>query len=187
MRAKKRLNRNVAGFTITSFFSDAMLSESVPVEARGKAFGLHRAGDTVGAIVGPLMGVRLLAILPAPNATAPFRAIFLLSLIPGLASVAAFALLVREKRRPANHALRFWGAVRELPRFLRGVGFFGTAYGVMGTVNGVADLVASALVGTLWTQVSGAAAFACARLLMLPGAALLIWNHRRAAGASGYA
>jgi len=81
---------------------DAMLSESVSPEARGKAFGLHRAGDTLGAVVGPLIGVGLLAFLPAPNAAAPFRVIFLLSLIPGVASVLSFVLLVRERRRPEN-------------------------------------------------------------------------------------
>ena len=31
---------------------DAILAESVPPEARGRAFGFHRAGDTIGAVVG---------------------------------------------------------------------------------------------------------------------------------------
>ena len=31
---------------------------------RGRAFGFHRAGDTVGAIIGPLTGAALLALLP---------------------------------------------------------------------------------------------------------------------------
>ncbi len=108
---------------------DAMLSDSVDPQVRGKAFGLHRAGDTIGAIIGPLFGVGLLSLLPASTPSAPFRTIFLLSLVPGLASVAAFAMLVREARRPANHSLRFWSALRNLPkrytRFLRGVGVFG--------------------------------------------------------------
>jgi hypothetical protein len=53
----------------------------------------------------------------------------------------------------------------------------GTGYGVMGTVNGVGDLVASALVGTLWTAVSPVVAFVCAGLLMLLGTAV-VWNNR---------
>ncbi len=48
----------------------------------------------------------------------------------------------------------------------------GTAYGAMGAVNGVGDLIASALVGALWTMVSPAIAFASAGVLMLAGAAL---------------
>ncbi len=47
----------------------------------------------------------------------------------------------------------------------------------MGTVNGVGDLVASALVGTLWTAVSPVVAFVCAGLLMLLGTAV-VWNNR---------
>src|ERR1035438_8197860 len=62
---------------------DAMLSESVPAEYRGRAFGLHRAGDTIGAIIGPLAGIALLHFLPAPKPDYPFRVIFLCSLIPG--------------------------------------------------------------------------------------------------------
>jgi MFS family permease len=57
----------------------------------------------------------------------------------------------------------------------------GTTYGLMGTVNGIGDLVASALVGTVWTVVSPAVAFTCAGFIMLAGAALVLWN-RMAAG-----
>jgi MFS family permease len=277
---------------------DAMLAESIGPEVRGKAFGLHRAADTVGAVVGPLLGVGLLALLPAPSPSAPFRVVFVVSLIPGLASVAAFVLLVQESRKPPQRGLRLWGAMRDLPaayrRFLRGVGLFGlgdfshtllilaaatllapahgpvraaqlaallyvlrnvvyaaasypigaladrtakqpllaagygvgalaafgtaalfvfrvshlaalagvfaaagvyiaaedalegaipadlvtpekrgTAYGLMGAVNGFGDLGASVLVGTLWTAVSPAVSFSCAGALMLLGTLLL--------------
>jgi len=49
----------------------------------------------------------------------------------------------------------------------------GTAYGVLGTVNGVGDLVASVVVGSLWTACSPLAAFAYAALMMAAGAALI--------------
>lgn len=111
---------------------DAMLADSVDPAMRGKAFGFHRAGDTLGAIVGPLVGVWLLSVWqPAAltDASQPFRNIFLLTLIPGILSAAAFALMVVEKRRTANHALRLWGTIRALPgnfnRLLLGVGVFG--------------------------------------------------------------
>ena len=48
----------------------------------------------------------------------------------------------------------------------------GTAYGVMGTVNGVGDFVSSAVVGLLWT-VSPALGFGYAAVLMFVGAVLL--------------
>jgi MFS family permease len=108
---------------------DALLADSVSPEFRGKAFGLHRAGDTIGAVAGPLLGVWLLSFLPAPNPSAPFRIIFVLSLIPGIASIASFAGLVQDIRRPAKSALTFRTAFSGLPRpyvrFLRGVAVFG--------------------------------------------------------------
>jgi MFS family permease len=123
---------------------DALLTESVPADARGKAFGFHRAGDTLGAIIGPLAGVLLLAWMQhhgagmssliarmQPHATdisRPFRVIFLLTLIPGLGSGLAMALMVTETRRRPSPA-KFWTAIRSLPkpyiRFLTGVGLFG--------------------------------------------------------------
>jgi MFS family permease len=111
---------------------DAMLAESVAAKDRGKAFGFHRAGDTLGAVVGPLIAAWLLTLL-APVAVAdpstPYRIIFLLTLFPGLGAALAFALMVREKRRPPDHSIRFWASVRALPspfrRLLSGVGVFG--------------------------------------------------------------
>jgi len=111
---------------------DAMLAESVAPGDRGKAFGFHRAGDTLGAIIGPLMAAGLMFLLQpyaSANPSMPFRIIFLLTLMPGLGSAVAFALMVQEKRRPANHGIKFWASVRALPRsfrrFLVGVGIFG--------------------------------------------------------------
>jgi MFS family permease len=280
---------------------DALLSDSVSPQFRGKAFGLHRAGDTIGAVVGPLVGVWLLSFLPSPNPAAPFRVIFFLSLIPGIASVAAFAGMVQDIRRPANSALKlrtaFSGLPRPYTRFLQGVALFGlgdfshtllilaatvlltpthgavraaqiaallyvirnaiyalgsfpigaladrankewllaagyfigvltaigtallfeyqiahlgilaavfilagiyiaiqdtlegaipadlvatesrgSAYGLMGTVNGVGDFAASAAVGTLWTAVSPVYAFAIAGILMLLGTLVVARN-----------
>lgn len=111
---------------------DAMLAESVAPGDRGKAFGFHRAGDTLGAIIGPLMAAGLMFLLQpyaAESPTMPFRIIFLLTLVPGLGAALAFGIMVTEKRRPANHGIKFWASVRALPRnfrrFLVGVGVFG--------------------------------------------------------------
>jgi MFS family permease len=126
---------------------DAMLADSVDPRYRGKAFGFHRAGDTVGAVVGPLLAFWLLDLVadhpgvlkPLANvfslfATAPgpeYRLIFLLTLVPGLLSVASILLLVKEKRRPANPALQFWSALRSMSKnyrfFMAAVGIFGLA------------------------------------------------------------
>jgi MFS family permease len=111
---------------------DAILAESVPEDARGKAFGFHRAGDTLGAIIGPLCAVGLLALLQGHGAggpSAPFRTVFLLTLIPGVGSALAFGLMVSERQRVPNHGVRLWATIRSLPhayrRWLVGVGVFG--------------------------------------------------------------
>ncbi|HEX2869387.1 MAG TPA: MFS transporter [Ignavibacteriales bacterium] len=112
---------------------DAMLSDSVDPKVRGKAFGFHRAGDTLGAILGPLLGVWFLSLWQnghnLSDQSLPFRNIFLLTLIPGILSALMFAFMVVEKRRRPNRDLKFWGTVRSLPpgfrKFLYGVGIFG--------------------------------------------------------------
>jgi MFS family permease len=121
------------GKGIRGSLRDAMLSESVDPDVRGRAFGFHRAGDTVGAIVGPLAGIALLSILPKtfPNGgpDMPFRTIFLLSLIPGLCAPVAFALMVRETARQPRPEMKLVASIRKLPRafgrFLAAVGVFG--------------------------------------------------------------
>lgn len=109
---------------------DAMLSESVPPEARGRAFGFHRAGDTLGAICGPALALGLVTLLAGKDATQiTYRQIFILTLIPGLLSALSFAFLVKERLRPANSQVNFWHTIQGLPRrfqlFLVGVGIFG--------------------------------------------------------------
>jgi len=114
---------------------DAMLADSIAPADRGKAFGFHRAGDTVGAVLGPLAAFGLLtwmshhpalvnalgrwfpSLAHAPGSA--MRIIFLLTFIPGLLSVLSLALLVTEKRRPPNHKFGFWAALRALPRDYR--------------------------------------------------------------------
>lgn len=57
---------------------DAMISQSVPSELRGKAFGLHRTMDHTGAMIGPLIAFFLL------QAGYETRDVFLFSVIPGV-------------------------------------------------------------------------------------------------------
>jgi MFS family permease len=61
---------------------DALLAESTPFEDRGKAFGLHRAMDTFGAIIGPILAWILLSTLPGDFGHR-LRLIFLVAFLPG--------------------------------------------------------------------------------------------------------
>jgi len=97
---------------------DALIAESTPPAARGKAFGFHRAADHAGAVIGPLLASLALTVLHDR-----LRTIFLLSLIPGLAAVAVLAAGVRDVRTaaapPRRKPLRIGAAWRELPTGLR--------------------------------------------------------------------
>jgi len=77
---------------------DALLAESVPPERRGLAFGFHRAADHTGAVLGPLLASAVLLLLPGQ-----YRLVFLLALIPGVLSLLALAVRVRDvpARTPA--------------------------------------------------------------------------------------
>ena len=102
----------------------ALLAADVPPGAYGRAFGLERLMDTVGAIAGPLTALWLL------EATGhSFRKVFLWTLLPGLIAVASFWLLVRERPMAARPQRSFLIGLKALPpsfrRLLVGVGIFG--------------------------------------------------------------
>lgn len=111
---------------------DAIVIQAVSPETRGRAFGFHRAADTLGAVAGPLLGVALLGWaqgLRWDHATQPFRLVLWLSVIPGALAVLAFLTLVRDPEHSPNPALKFFSTVRGLPsrfkRYLVAVGVFG--------------------------------------------------------------
>lgn len=89
------------GKGIRSAPRDAMIADSVGANERGIAFGLHRAMDHGGAVIGPLLGYALL-VLVAANTDEPtageFRTIFLVASVPALGAVLVAAFAVREAR-----------------------------------------------------------------------------------------
>ncbi|MGB6684350.1 MAG: MFS transporter [Candidatus Acidiferrum sp.] len=112
------------GRGIRSPAKKALLAADVSPSAYGRAFGLERLMDTVGAIVGPLTALWLLE-----KTGHNYQKVFLWTLLPGLIAVASFWLLVREKAIVAKPKRSFLTGVRDLPvafrRFLFGVGVFG--------------------------------------------------------------
>jgi len=74
---------------------DSLLASITNKKVRGKYFGLHRALDSAGAIVGTLIAFFLLKIFVGETS---FRVIFWLSAIPGVLAVLILILGVKEAK-----------------------------------------------------------------------------------------
>jgi MFS family permease len=121
------LSRSIAwlGRGVRTPVRKALLAGAVTPETYGRAFGLERTMDTVGAIVGPASAVLLLAAVHHHYPT-----LFAWTLLPGLIASALMAFLVVEKaRKPVKH-ISFGESLRALPvpfrKFLLAVGLFGS-------------------------------------------------------------
>lgn len=101
---------------------DALLTDSVPKETRGRAFGFQSAMDTLGAIAGPTIGLSLVGVLP-------IRHIFLISFLPGAITIFIVLFLVHEAPIEPQQHIRIMASLRELPpafkRYVAAVGVFG--------------------------------------------------------------
>lgn len=92
---------------------DALIADTVEAARRGEAFGLHRAMDTAGALVGVGLALALLSWMPEG-----YRLLFLLAAIPGAISVALTFRLTEatpeepERTETGNAPV----SIRELPR-----------------------------------------------------------------------
>jgi len=114
------------GKGIRSAPRDALLADSAPADARGRAFGFHRAADNLGAVLGPLCAFVLLRWMGVP-----IRTVFWLAAIPAVLAVVVLVVAVRERGdrsretgarpeagavSPADHSTaalggRFWGVL----------------------------------------------------------------------------
>lgn len=102
----------------------ALLAAAIDPSVYGRAFGFERAMDTLGAIVGPLTALGLLAALPGN-----YRTAFAIAILPGLVAAALIAIVVQERvRAPVSYA-SFSERLGLLPsayrRLLLAVGIFG--------------------------------------------------------------
>ena len=86
-----------AGKGIRGAPRDALVADLAPPHLRGAAFGLRQSLDSVGAFLGPLIGVGLM-LLWAND----FRAVFWVAVIPGVLAVALLLVGIREPERPSQ-------------------------------------------------------------------------------------
>lgn len=90
---------------------DALVADSTREEQRGLAFGIARAADTAGAMLGILIAVLVIWLAQSNSATlqaGTFRTVVLISLIPAVLAVLSLALGARDVPIKGQ---------REMPRF----------------------------------------------------------------------
>ena len=76
---------------------DALIADSVSESISGKAFGIHRTIDQMGAIVGPIAAFALLPLID-------IRGIFIVSLLPGAVAVIILIFFVKEVSAKRKHS-----------------------------------------------------------------------------------
>ncbi len=108
---------------------DALIAGSVDSSQRGRAFGLHRAGDTAGAFTGILLAIFIIWLTQSGKALlsrSTFQVLALVSLVPALLAVAILAFGAKEistaptgpdSKAKLPAAKIAWGALD--PRFRR--------------------------------------------------------------------
>lgn len=102
---------------------DAIIASSTQAAQLGAAFGLHRAMDAAGAVVGPAIAILILALWEAN-----YRLVFWLSILPGIAAVLLIALCIRPDHRKQKIGKTLsWsleGFDRRFLQFLFAIGLF---------------------------------------------------------------
>ncbi|MDZ4670429.1 MAG: MFS transporter [Phototrophicales bacterium] len=110
---------------------DALIADSTDEQHRGIAFGVHRAGDTAGAVLG--IGIALLVVLATQAGSLTlsrdtFQILVLIGIIPAFLAVIALATLAKEapRKKTSIQPMRLnWGALSpDFKFFLLIVGIF---------------------------------------------------------------
>jgi MFS family permease len=85
------------GKGIRSDSRDALISFSTPTGELGTAFGVHRALDTAGAMIGPLVAFGILMLAPGA-----FDAVFVVSLCAALIGLGILVVFVDNRQAPTT-------------------------------------------------------------------------------------
>jgi len=127
MRALERLGKGVRTAP-----RDSIIAASIGKKTRGRAFGVHRAMDTFGAVIGPLLAYAILRWMGSGEAA--YRSVFYAALIPAFIAVVVIIFFVREPKKSARIPRRgsFWKSIGETSiefrKFLAVSVFFSLAY-----------------------------------------------------------
>jgi MFS family permease len=118
---------------------DAVIANETPPHLRGRAFGLHRAADTAGAVVGPLIGLAMYEMLDHD-----IRPLFFIAFVPAALSVLLLAF-VHEAPHRAVSGTEPTGTTGPLPRPFWKVVAFLALFGIVNFSDALLILRAKAL------------------------------------------
>jgi MFS family permease len=93
---------------------DALLAESASPANRGAAFGWHRAMDTFGAAVGPILAIAYLSSYS--DYTQHLRTIYFYAFIPGIFAVLISLLIVEKHKEKPTKKIEFKFSMRTFSR-----------------------------------------------------------------------
>jgi MFS family permease len=105
---------------------DALIAAETTPAIRGRAFGFHRAADTAGAVVGPLLGLALYELLDHH-----IRPLFFIAFIPAAISVALIAFVREHEGHRRRRGERAGTPLHELPPHYWRVVVFLTLFGLV--------------------------------------------------------
>jgi MFS family permease len=95
---------------------DALIADSTASDVRGKAFGFHKAMDSTGAVLGPVITLIIILIVVATEMKM-FRLIFAIAVIPAVIAILVILLFVREKEKSSKPV-----STRTFRKGLKGLG-----------------------------------------------------------------
>ena len=87
---------------------DALVADSVTAEQRGKGFGIHRAMDTFGAVVGIIIAVVVVFLLQGDNwalTQETYQRLVLIGVIPSVLALFIFLFIREPKKETATNVL----------------------------------------------------------------------------------
>ena len=88
---------------------DALIADSVGLEKRGKGFGIHRAMDTAGAVLGLAIAAIIIYVIQGGGldlSRESYRWMVIVGIIPAVLAVLVLMAFVHEKGLPKNTALK---------------------------------------------------------------------------------
>jgi MFS family permease len=102
---------------------DALIASSVDESIRGRSYGFHRAMDSAGAVIGPVLAIITLLVLflgfGIKDSMVALRWTFILAIIPGILALLTLIIFVKEPSRKSGTGKLFTFSMRSFDNNFR--------------------------------------------------------------------